>query len=210
MEEVLLMRMTLNGMREFNPHLFDGIVLPDGLDVNILVDRIMNHCGDLYPYIQVPERVQYSIGKWFEGMYRNFYMMFRALNDDYNPIENTSWVDEIIRNNKQNGEDSNSTDFTSTPRVSTTTQNKTNAYNSGSGTPRNETTTSQTGEDKTNTTFGSNYDHNEDEKINQSRHGNIGVQTTSQIITEELRMRKFNLYDEIVNLFEKEFIVQVY
>lgn len=204
------MRMTLYGMLQVNPNLFDGITLPEGLDVNILKNRILDHSGDLYPYIQVPERVQVSIGNWFEGMYRNFYMMFRALNDQYAPTENTDWTSETERHADRSGEDNTSNTVESKPNSSVTTSNRTNAFNSGTGTPRSETITSNSGKDTTDSSGKNTYEHGEDETFRERRHGNIGVMTTAQIIEAELQMRKFNIYDEIVKLFEKEFIVQVY
>lgn len=205
------MRMTLNGMLQFNPNLFKGVVLPEGLDSNIMVTRIMDHCGDLYPYIQHPMKVEESIGKWFDGMYQNFYMMFHALNNEYNPVENTDWTSTTSREKVNTGEDSSKSNFESNPASSVTTSQKTNAYNSSSGTPRSETITSNSGKDTTKSDGSSEFSHNETEDFTERRHGNIGVQTTAQIITMEMEMReKFNLYDEITKLFEKEFIVQLY
>ena len=41
-------------------------------------------------------------------------------------------------------------------------------------------------------------------------HGNIGVTTSQQMITSELELRKFDIYDDIAARFEREFLVQVY
>ena len=41
-------------------------------------------------------------------------------------------------------------------------------------------------------------------------HGNIGVTTNVQMISGELELRKFDIYETIANMFEEEFIVRVY
>lgn len=41
-------------------------------------------------------------------------------------------------------------------------------------------------------------------------HGNIGVTTTQKMILEEIDVSKFNIYDEISNLFLTEFVIYTY
>ena len=232
------MRMTLYGMLQYSPDLFDGIIVPEGLDANIVKDDIIERCGDLYPYYQVPPRVKLAITRFFAEYYHNFEMMYKALTNEYNPIENTDWSERSQRkvNSKDNGTDnrvieggvtnttSNTTDFESNPASYAESTVYTNAYNEGVGTERDRTKTQQGGQDKSKTTasgsditansssdvttYGKGNDTTDDFSIR--RHGNIGVQTTSQIITMELQMRRTNLYNIITDLFEERICVQVY
>lgn len=41
-------------------------------------------------------------------------------------------------------------------------------------------------------------------------HGNIGVTTNAQMVTQELELRKFDIYTDIARRFEKEFLIQIY
>ena len=41
-------------------------------------------------------------------------------------------------------------------------------------------------------------------------HGNIGVMTNQYMITQELELRRFDIYTDIARRFEKEFLIQVY
>lgn len=50
----------------------------------------------------------------------------------------------------------------------------------------------------------------EDAKRTGRAHGNIGVTTSQQMLEAELDISKFNLYDEISNLFLTEFVVYTY
>lgn len=232
------MRMTLYGMAQYDPTIFDGVVLPEGIDPNIVKDDIIEKCGDLYPYYQVPPRVKLAITRFFAEYYHNFEMMYLALTNEYNPIENTDWSEKSQRNinSKDNGTDnrvieggvtsstSNTTDFESNPASYAESTVYTNAYNEGVGTERDRTKTQQGGKDTSKTTASGtdttansssdvlNYNKNNDttDDFEVRRHGNIGVQTTSQIINMELQMRRTNLYNTIVELFEDRICVQVY
>jgi hypothetical protein len=232
------MRMTLYGMAQYDPTIFDGVILPEGIDPNIVKDDIIEKCGDLYPYYQVPPRVKLAITRFFAEYYHNFEMMYKALTNEYNPIENTDWSEKSQRkvNSKDNGTDnrvieggvttntSNTTDFESNPASYAESTVYTNAYNEGVGTERDRTKTQQGGKDTSKTTASGsdttansssdvlNYNKNNDttDDFEIRRHGNIGVQTTSQIINMELEMRRTNLYNTITDLFEDRICVQVY
>lgn len=204
------MRFTLQAMLDYDNTLLDKITLPEGMDLDIMKDRILYKCGDLYPYIQVPEYLKGAFGRWFEGMNKNIYMMFRALNDDYSPTENTTWTDTTERNHTDKGNSSGNSNIVNTPDTTMSSTTGVNAFNSGTNTEREKSETRNTGTDTTKNNNSSLYNKEEKETTTQSRHGNIGVMTTAQIIQSELEMRKFNLYDEIVKLFEKEFMLQIY
>lgn len=232
------MRMTLYGMLQYSPDLFDGIIVPEGLDANIVKDDIIERCGDLYPYYQVPPKVKLAITRFFAEYYHNFEMMYKALTNEYNPIENTDWQENSNRKIKENGggqdnrvieggtisSGSNVTDFESSPSSFAETTVYTNAYNEGVGTERDRTKTTQGGKDTTKTTnttsdttqtsssdvLNYNKTNSTDDDFSIRRHGNIGVQTTSQIISMELEMRRTNLYRTICDLFEERICIQVY
>lgn len=81
-------RLTLYGMYNYDNSLFDGMVLPDGLDADVLRVNILDKCGDLYTYHQHPAMIKDLIGYWFTRNYLNFSRMLNALTAVYNPIEN--------------------------------------------------------------------------------------------------------------------------
>lgn len=62
------------------------------------------------------------------------------------------------------------------------------------------------------TTYGSTVTgrHTGTEKYTAHMHGNIGVTTTQEMITQEIELRKFDIYTDIASRFEHEFLVQVY
>ena len=81
-------RLTLNGMYQYDPTLFDGMILPEDYDRDALLAEIMKRCGQLFPYHQVPPVLKADIRLWFARNYLNFDRIMEALTAEYNPIEN--------------------------------------------------------------------------------------------------------------------------
>ena len=81
-------RLTLNGMFQYDPTLFDGMILPEDYDRDALLAEIMTRCGQLYPYHQVPSILKSNIRLWFSRNFLNFDRIMEALLAEYNPIEN--------------------------------------------------------------------------------------------------------------------------
>ena len=98
-------RITLWGFYQYDKTLFDGAVLPDGMEKNILVNSIMKESGDLYPYHQVPEMLKENITFWFSRRLFDFDRMYQALRADYSPIENYDRIENISRSYENSGAD---------------------------------------------------------------------------------------------------------
>lgn len=81
-------RLTLNGMFEYDPTIFDGMILPQDYDRDALLMEIMDKCGQLYPYHQQPIVLKSAIRLWFSRNYLNFDRIMEALLSEYDPIEN--------------------------------------------------------------------------------------------------------------------------
>lgn len=62
------------------------------------------------------------------------------------------------------------------------------------------------------TTYGSTVTdrHTGNEQYYNYTHGNIGIRSSQELITQELELRKYDVYLDISARFEREFLVQVY
>lgn len=182
-----MLRFTLFGLYEYSDHtLFDNIQLYSEFDKNVLIDTLLEECGDLKLYYQVPERAKHQIESFFKRNYENFKRMYDALYSDYNPIENYNRYEDISHTN--GGEDNTTGDSTG----------KVSAYNVSDFSNANKSDSSNKIE------YGGT--HTEDNHI----HGNIGVTTSQQMIESELELRKFDIYLEIIRRFENKCLVQIY
>ena len=192
-------RMTLYGMYQYDPTLFDGVVLPEGMDKTLMVNQIIRQSGDLFPYYQVPPQVKTAITEWFARRKDNFAKLWQGFTAEYNPIENYDRQE----------------DSTETPNITHTLSNSgqdasTNeadvqGYNGTDYVPNSRTKSS--GTSSTNGT-----DTESGTRTYTSRiHGNIGVTTSAQMLEGELALRKsMDIYALIAAEFETDNLIQVY
>lgn len=192
-------RMTLYGMYQYDPTLFDGVILPEGMDKTLMVNQIVRQSGDLFPYYQVPPQVKLAITEWFTRRKPNFEKLWDGFTAEYNPIENYDRHE----------------DSTETPNITHTLTNSgqdaseneadVQGYNATDYTPNSRTKSSGTS-----STSGTDVESGT--RAYTSRvHGNIGVTTSAQMLEGELALRKgFDIYVLIAEEFETDNLIQVY
>ena len=192
-------RMTLYGMYQYDPTLFDGVTLPEGMNKTLMVNQIIRQSGDLFPYYQVPPEVKTAITEWFTRRKDNFAKLWQGFTAEYNPIENYDRKE----------------DSTETPNITHTLSNSgqdvsTNeadvqGYNGTDYVPNSRTKSS--GTSSTNGT-----DTESGTRTYTSRiHGNIGVTTSAQMLEGELTLRRsLDIYALIAAEFETDNLIQVY
>lgn len=90
-------RLTLYGMLQYDPTLFEGMVLPSDYDRDALLSEILKRSGQLYPYHQVPDILKADIRLWFARNYLGFDRSMAALEAEYNPIENYNRIEANTR-----------------------------------------------------------------------------------------------------------------
>ena len=187
-------RLTLYGLYQYIPDMFDDIQIPEACDKAILVDTIMQEIGDLYPYYQNAPYLKANIRNWFSRMNGQFERMFSAIEAEYSPIENYDRTEEYtdITEAKANASGTNQG----------TRRDDVSAFNSSTFQPDANTVSTNIANDSQSSsgTF----------KHSARLHGNIGVTTNQQMIQAELDLRLYDIYLEITRQFEKRFIVQVY
>lgn len=192
-------RMTLYGMYQYDPTLFDEVVLPDGMDKTLMINQIIRQSGDLFPYYQVPPQVKTAITEWFTRRKDNFAKLWQGFTAEYNPIENydrqedSTETPNITHTLSNSGEDAstneadvqgyNGTDYVPNSRTKSSGTSSTNGTDTESGT---RTYTSRI-------------------------HGNIGVTTSAQMLEGELNLRRsLDIYALIAEEFENDNLIQVY
>ena len=197
-------RITLWGFYQYDKTLFDNIVLPDGIDKDNLVADIMRNSGDLYPYHQIPEYLKSNITFWFSRRLFDFDTLYKSLRMEYSPIDNYNRIDDIKREYKDSGSDTETTTLGSsttskhsgTDTETTTLGSSTTSKHSGSDTETttlgSSTTSSHTGTDTENTQgSGSNEKgvsaYNEDGYTNREKdtetHNSNNTQTFNSTVT---------------------------
>ena len=213
----MIARATLYGFENYLEHeggLFNNIDLPAGrYDKKILVDLIMDECGDLYPYYQRPETLKRQIEQFFSRYKEQFTRAWDALYSDYNPIEN---YDRI-----ENWSDSASTSESTSESVHASTSNSDSSANSlvnqvapyDDETFKNRERSASEGRSGGTTTNNTDGQATRDEQKYSEHggrvHGNIGVKTTQSMISESLELANFDIYLWVVILFREKLISSI-
>lgn len=219
-------KLTMIGLYQFDNTLFNGLILPAGIDKQTAIDAILTRCGEfevLYPDAVFMKQM---IIHWGNKHYRTFDKWIKALNIDFEPLYNydrhEEYEDEKKGNSKTTSKDesiSNSVSRTETNSNSTDTDTKNvSAYDSNDYQPREQETVSntsgQTGngaaQNNSSSTSESGTDSGETIKHTAHLYGNVGVTTSTQMLEDYLRVECWNIYEHIADLFVDEFCLMVY
>lgn len=202
--------LSIYGLYTYNTEIFDNLVLPSGLDKNILVSDILTECSDfalLYPNYDFMKML---IGVWSQKELLIWTRLHESETIEYNPIENYDRHESISRSvTSESSGESAATSKANTTGTGTSKAGKT-AYDSGSirdvAQSDNINTDASQGESSESST---NSASGVETVVNHS-HGNIGVTTAQQMIEGYREVSQFCVYDYIVQSFKDRFCVQVY
>lgn len=224
-------RITLNGMFRYDPTLFEGVVLPDGMDTEVMIAQIIRQSGDLFPLYQVPAEVKKSITQWFTRRLPNFEKLWQGFTAEYNPIENYDRREESMETPNITRVNTTGGTKIETPNITRTVSNKgsdqstntanVSGFDSTGYVPNSETTASGKSETSGDERETGTRTYTDDTTIRatesgtrktESRiHGNIGVTTSAQMLSGELSLRaSLDLYVIIATEFEADILLQIY
>lgn len=239
------MRLTLIGLYNYDPTLFDQMVMPDGVDSDLVKNTILQRSGEFELLYTGLDFMKNMIGFWSNKHLRTFTKWNDALNIKYDPLYNYDRTEEISigrtgsdsRSGSNNmtesdykiGNTTSETDGTTTPPETTSTKTSTvAAYDSSTYQPKEQSTDSiavnTIGSDSTDSS--GSYDESstrnessshkeladrtENETHSARIFGNIGVTTSQMMLQSEIDVARFNLYEQIADMFADEFCIMIY
>lgn len=205
-------------LMQYDPSLFDGMVLPEGVDKELVIDTIMQKYGDSPLDHEDPAYLKYYIPVWSKRNLDSWKKLFATLSFVYNPLENAllDETTEETRNidRKQDRTGTASMENSGTTGVNKTAEHLVSAENASDYQPDNrdtgteQTTINQaTGTDSTENTAEQTA---ETVKSTYNRHGSIGVVTPQNMIQQEREVDKFVIYDYIADSFRDAFCLLLY
>lgn len=168
--------------------IFDNLVLPEGIDHQTIIDKICFDNAELSLIYTDPVAVKQLIKNWSMVQNPNWARIAEALSAEYSPIENYDRY-----------EDFSDTGTNTTEQSTGTTRSVAGWNNDSSLTPSEGVTSEGSG-----SAVSSNH-------RTGHLHGNIGVTTAQQMITEEVKLRSsITLADVISSSFRKHFCIMIY
>ena len=204
-------KLTMIGLYEYDPTIFDNLSLPEGLDKDTLVDNILLRSGEFEVIYPDADFMKFSIGAWSRKWSATITRWVTALAIEYNPLENYDryehWTDERDISGSEGGSSSGSTGGT----TGSTTTNKVSAYDAGDALTTHDQSESH-GSDSTSNSGEYSSEHSTDDDLEHDGriHGNIGVTTSQQMLLSELDLGYWNIYEKITDLFLTEFVIPIY
>lgn len=206
-------KMTLIGLYNYDSTVFDSLNF-DRVDKDVLVNSILQNGGEFEVVYSNLEFLKYMIKTWCKKWEWTVGKWVNAIALEYNPIENYDRIEEWTDNNNRNNTN------TSTGNGGNDTKNFSeenqetgkSAFDSADYAKDTKLHNANNSEIKnlynSNTTVTGN--ETEDNKHSGRVHGNIGLTSSQKMLSEELQIAKFNLYNNIADLFIKEFCIKVY
>lgn len=192
------MFITVTGVYNHYPNLFELLQLPDGVNPETARDNILFQCGEMELLYSDPVFLRGMIGNWCKRRAYKWETLQATTVLDYNPIENydrkEDWSDEETGTSEAGGNTSTSGNNTEKRKGFEGGDLVETAGASDSSSAQTSSTGSSS---RTSTRRG-------------RAHGNIGVTTSQQMIMSERDVADFSLYDVIAQDFAREFCLYVY
>lgn len=231
--------LSILGLYNYDPTIFDGFAVPNGLDRRAIRDSILLECAELEIVYPQPATLKHAIALWSASRLPQWDKLYKTTTLEYNPIENynriedytdTSTLTESRENTKTlTGNDTQETSLTgkNTTTGNDTTNNSVVGFNGAAGgglgeslKDKSETASRSTAETKGENTGKTTINRTDADSGSTSsessatRHGsisgNIGVTTSQQMIQQERDVAVFNITDYIVRDFKQRFCILVY
>ena len=224
------MSLSIMGMYEYDPSIFDDLEVPTGIDKNVVIGEICVQCAELeilYPNFDI---LKMCIKNWSKANAYTWQKLYDTTQLDYNPIWNVdaeitdSQEDDHSRTYSDTGNDSRITSRHSTgsnnETINITDLESVQGFNSENWQPAKQN--NRTGTDNVSLTSndsiedGNTINHSGNERTEGTtdhtikRTGNIGVTTTQQMIEQEREIAKFSIINYIAVSFKERFCLLVY
>lgn len=215
-----MIRSTLSilGMYNYRPDIFDGFKLPEGVSIDILEPELLSQLAELELLYSDADVMKTLISSWSARRLYAWTKLYDTTKFEYNPIWNKDGVVTETETRDMTGDDLETRNLQNkgaTKNVALSTEHvDVYGFNSGNKSPSEETKiNSQNTENAEEANTGTvKNDRAESETIKRSRleQGNIGVTTTQRMIKEEREIADFDIYQYIIDDFKDRFCLLVY
>ena len=178
--------------------LFKNMVLPNGIDKDVLIDTIMMECGEMQPVWTNPGFMQMMIGQWSVKWYGTFEKWIKGITTEYEPLYNYDRYEDVDEKHD------NAIKTHTTSKSKTVGENEKSAYDTNNYTPHDKSTS--------NGDISDTSDNSDSGTFERKAHmyGNIGVTTSSALLKEFLDISEWNIYNHIKDLFMQDFCIMIY
>lgn len=221
-------KITLIGLESFlEPNsVFDELTLPAGIDLDTLKGTIFLRCQEFELLYPDPEFMRAAVKIWGMKNYWTFNKWIELINKQYDPLYNKDYYEEYEDTHSGaesgSGTSSQTDDHTRTDNLKSetdgtvthaekafndtymvdTSKDTTDGEVKHTGTQRDAGSLSGTYSDSKNDSYTNNHTYH--------GYGNIGITSAQELFQRQAEVARFNLYEQIADLFCQEFCIMVY
>ena len=94
-------RLSLIGLYNYDPTIFDNLTLPTGLTKDILTNNILTRGAEFEVLYPDADFIKFSIGAWSAKWQSTFQRWVDALAIEYEPLENYKWIEPNLQQNQR-------------------------------------------------------------------------------------------------------------
>lgn len=194
--------------------LFKDILLPEGLEKELIVNTILNDTASFETLYSNPTYLRFLIFNWFKSHYYTFNKWISALAIEYDPLNNYDRKEEYIdtEGSETTGNDNMTSTSTSSDNTTGDVTEQTVPYEDSDLTNRSKSISNSSDNASTSGSTTSNTTARNDRTLTHTAHlyGNIGVTTSQQMLESELDVARFNIIQQISDLFCTDFCLMIY
>lgn len=204
--------LTILGLYEFDDGVFleKHLLVPSTIDKGILIRNLVAELAELELLYPDLDTMAVLVDAWARKQLPIWNRLEQTMLYQYDPISNydrteeitEETVDDVSVQNTESKTDSGNTNNTGTHSVAAYNSNELLENERNSGNVGFSSQINGSGNSKT--------DANKKFTRSVRMYGNIGVTTTQEMIEEQRKIVKFNLYDYIIDEFKNRFCVLVY
>ena len=208
------MKVTLIGLENYlNPEhsVFENATFPEGIEKEVLMGAIFLRCQEFELLYSDPDFMIAAVNIWARKNYWTFDKWSKLLNKEYDPLYNKDYYEDIQDTHQGASSGSGTNSQTDSYTNSRTDKHSEKAYNTGSG--YNEIMKDESNGSNGGTTSGSFSNTGNDSYVNGHTYhgyGNIGITSAQELFLKEADVARFNLYEQIADLFCNEFCIMVF
>lgn len=114
------------GMYQYDNTLFDYLHIPNGLNKDVLINKIIMECQELETLLPDIEVFKWAINNWSLSYINNWTKLFNTENLSYNPIENYDRVEEFTTTDSSSKSSSDNRNISENGSMSKNTESKQN------------------------------------------------------------------------------------
>lgn len=197
------MWLSIRGIYEFDPTVFDGFESPTYTDENNnihtlnrddVINNILLQCAELEVIYPEPITMKLAIGVWSASNQRSWNKLYKSMFLEYNPMWNVDANETETETNQRDINRQHTVNLTNTESVQ--------GFNSNDWS-----------ESKKNVNSGIDNETADDDNervLTKRRTGNIGVTASQDLIKKEREISDFNIIEYITQSFKERFCLLVY